>query len=111
MSRTPLPRHPVRIRLWPWLAAVCASLILSACGGGASKTSADPDSKLTVSAAMVPGSDAEAYRFLSQATFGPTEADVARVKRIGYDNWIDEQFNTALQSSHLAMAESAAATM
>lgn len=60
---------------------------------------------------MVPGSDAEAYRFLSQATFGPTETDVARVKRIGYDNWIDEQFNTALQSSHLAMAESAAATM
>lgn len=60
---------------------------------------------------MVPGSDAEAYRFLSQATFGPTDADVARVKRIGYDNWIDEQFNTALQSSHLAMAESAAATV
>ena len=31
-------------------------------------------------------------RFLTQATFGPTEADIARLTDIGYAAWIDEQF-------------------
>ena len=34
----------------------------------------------------------EAARFLTQATFGPTDADIARVQSIGYSAWIDEQF-------------------
>jgi uncharacterized protein (DUF1800 family) len=36
--------------------------------------------------------DLEAARFLKQATFGPTEADIARVKQLGFSKWIDEQF-------------------
>ncbi len=35
--------------------------------------------------------DAEASRFLAQATFGPTKQDIARVQKIGYEAWIDEQ--------------------
>jgi uncharacterized protein (DUF1800 family) len=31
-------------------------------------------------------------RFLNQATFGPTDADIDRVMAIGYGPWIDEQF-------------------
>ncbi len=34
----------------------------------------------------------EAARFLTQATFGPTDTDIARVQAIGYSGWIDEQF-------------------
>ncbi len=34
----------------------------------------------------------EAARFLTQATFGPTDTDIARVQSIGYSAWIDEQF-------------------
>ena len=30
-------------------------------------------------------------RFLKQATFGPNDADLARVKAIGIAAWIDEQ--------------------
>ena len=45
-----------------------------------------------------PPNDAEAARFLTQATFGPTLADIARLRQLGYRAWLDEQF--ALPASH-----------
>ncbi len=45
-------------------------------------------------------SDLDAARFLKQATFGATDADIARVKQIGIAQWIDEQFALPV-SSHL----------
>jgi uncharacterized protein (DUF1800 family) len=51
-----------------------------------------------------PATRAEAARFLTQSTFGPTDADIERVMRIGYAAWIDEQL--ALPStSHRAWFE------
>lgn len=38
-------------------------------------------------------SDAEAARFLTQATFGPTRADIDRLKALGIDAWITEQMS------------------
>ncbi|MEO7430465.1 MAG: DUF1800 family protein [Dokdonella sp.] len=38
-----------------------------------------------------PGSDAEAARFLTQASFGPTPSEIARLRGIGYNEWIDQQ--------------------
>src|SRR6185312_1348724 len=38
-----------------------------------------------------PASANDAARFLTQATFGPTSGDVARVMSVGYSEWIDEQ--------------------
>jgi uncharacterized protein (DUF1800 family) len=35
---------------------------------------------------------AAAIRFLEQATFGPTPADIAHVQAIGFDAWLNEQF-------------------
>lgn len=64
---------------------------------------------MTLSAGMMPSTDADAYRFLTQTTFGPTADDVARVKAIGYDNWIDEQWGKSLQMSHLQMVNATAA--
>lgn len=40
-----------------------------------------------------PQTDAEASRFLTQATFGATVADISRLRQIGYRAWLDEQFN------------------
>lgn len=40
-----------------------------------------------------PHSDAQAARFLTQATFGPTATEVARLRQIGYHAWLDEQFD------------------
>ena len=45
-------------------------------------------------------SDMEASRFLIQSTFGPTEVEIARVKRLGYEAWIDKEINKA-PSLHL----------
>jgi uncharacterized protein (DUF1800 family) len=39
-----------------------------------------------------PPTDQDAARFLIQATFGPTTEEIERVKSIGYDAWLEEQF-------------------
>ncbi len=44
----------------------------------------------------------DAERFLQQATFGYSEADVALVQSIGYSAWIDQQFAMPVEYSHLA---------
>lgn len=48
-----------------------------------------------------PTTQAEAARFLTQATFGPTPADIDRLMQIGYTRWFEEQFS-ASQCSHKA---------
>src|SRR5579883_593659 len=40
-----------------------------------------------------PFSDSDAARFLAQATFGPTDADIAHLRAIGYQAWLNEQFS------------------
>ncbi len=51
----------------------------------------------------VPGvstaTDADVYRLLKQATFGPTEALMNQVKQTGIANWVDNQLNMAAVSS------------
>ena len=43
-------------------------------------------------AIVLPASEAEARRFLTQATFGPTASDVDHLMKVGYSAWMDEQF-------------------
>ncbi|MDE1999813.1 MAG: DUF1800 family protein, partial [Burkholderiales bacterium] len=38
----------------------------------------------------------DAARFLTQATFGPTPAEIAKVKAMGYSAWIDDQLSQPL---------------
>lgn len=40
-----------------------------------------------------PASDAEAARFLTQATFGPTATEIIRLRGIGYRQWITQQLS------------------
>ena len=40
-----------------------------------------------------PATDADTVRFLEQATWGPTTAEVARVKAMGFKAYLDEQFS------------------
>lgn len=47
-----------------------------------------------------PHSAAEAAKFLTQATFGPTMQDIQHLQSIGYNAWFEEQFN-APASKHL----------
>lgn len=68
-------------------------LLLTSCGGGGSSGSGTPpppggggggstDPVISV---------AEAHRFLRQASFGPTPTEVANVRDIGFEAWIDQQ--------------------
>ena len=43
-----------------------------------------------------PTSDSEAARFLTQATFGPNPAEIARLRALGYGEWMDEQLSAPL---------------
>src|SRR5207249_3619535 len=40
-------------------------------------------------------------RFLAQATFGPSQAEIAAVQVMGYEAWIDDQFTNKPTSHHL----------
>ncbi len=41
---------------------------------------------------VAPISPADAARFLTQSTFGPTLSDIDRVRQLGYPGWLNEQF-------------------
>ena len=83
----PAPRCTPSRRLRSW-AGACALLLLAACGGGSS----DGGGSGAPSQGTAP-TRAEAARFLTQATFGPTDADIARVMSMGYGAWIDAEFS------------------
>jgi uncharacterized protein (DUF1800 family) len=107
---------------------LCGSLLLAACGGGGGSggseggeslsgtgdaggaTGAGGTGGITPAAAEMPGSREQAARFLTQATFGPTEADVDRVMAVGYAAWIDEQLAKPA-TSHRANWEAADAAI
>ncbi len=79
---------------WPTSAAVLVTL-LAACGGADQK----PE----------PISDADAVRFLEQATFGPTNDAIAHLQSVGYQKWIEEQLSApSNQPTHLQMVEASA---
>jgi len=40
--------------------------------------------------------DADAVRFLEQATWGPTAAEITKVKQLGFIGYLNDQFNTAV---------------
>lgn len=39
-----------------------------------------------------PATHTDAARFLAQATFGSTDADIAHLRAVGYQGWLNEQF-------------------
>jgi uncharacterized protein (DUF1800 family) len=90
-----------------WRIAGCLVLaaVMAACGGGKSDGDGGTGtgtSQPPPAGAEKPASRAEAARFLTQATFGPTDAAVDRVMSVGYSAWIDEQFAKPA-SSNLAL--------
>lgn len=78
------------------LASAClATILLAACGGADEK----PE----------PISEEEAVRFLAQASFGPTPADISRLQAMGYSKWIDEQLSIPSSlPTHVQLVEASA---
>jgi uncharacterized protein (DUF1800 family) len=107
------------IRTRSLLAAVAAALTLVACGGGGGGgdvTSPAPAGAATgtipepppggfapsgpTAAPSAAPSDEQAVRFLAQSTFGATTSEIDRLKRLGYSDWIEQQFLIP-RTSHL----------
>jgi len=82
------------------ISLLLASLLgLAGCGGGSGGNSGPPPPPPP----PVPITQAEAYQFLNQATFGATPAEAQRVIDMRYEAWIDDQLRQppSLQLPHL----------
>ena len=79
-------------------AAVALMAMLQACGGG----KATSPTAVTAPITDLPGSPAEARRFLTQATFGPTDTDLSAVTAAGYSGWLDSQMGLPVTNPFLA---------
>src|SRR6059058_1718813 len=80
----------MRLR-WARALAVAASLVLAACAVRSNQPATGPAPTAS-----------EAARFLTQATFGPTDGSISQVRTSGYSGWIDQQLLMAPQGSYLA---------
>jgi len=81
--------------------AMVLAIGLGACGSGGGDDGAVGDN------AEMPASREAAARFLTQASFGPTEAEIDRVMSLGYGAWIDDQLNNRPVSQHRTTWEAA----
>ena len=72
-------------------------------GGGSTTPPTTPTTPPPPPYAAIPATDADAARFLAQATFGPTTADIARLRQIGYSQWLDEQLDEARTPTTLVL--------
>lgn len=91
------------IRRWPSAVALALSLLAGCGGGGGGGAETAPPTNPPTTPPVTPpttpqppvvekpATRAEAARFLTQATFGPTEADIDQLMAVGYSTWIDDQ--------------------
>jgi len=93
--------------LWR-VAGLALVIALSACGGAddAANGGIDPRADTEPPPPDVSPARVDAVRFLTQATFGPTDAEVSHVIDVGYSAWIDEQIAKP-PASHRAAWEAA----
>jgi uncharacterized protein (DUF1800 family) len=83
---------PARWRAVRLICLVCGMTLASA---ASAQLSHGPDPLFHDGFAGVtagPFNDSDAARFLAQATFGPTDADIAHLRAVGYQAWLNEQF-------------------
>lgn len=85
---------PIRRTLGRWLGplvAVCLAASLAACSGSeATKSASAPRAADGLTVERLPTAE-EAARFLTQATYGPTDASIADLRTTGYSKWLDQQ--------------------
>jgi len=99
----PLPRRPRKAAVAGVSAVMAAAL--SACGGGGggggsgAPAAPAPTQPVVVTPPAPQISDAEAARFLLQAQFSASDADIAAVKTQGYAAWLSSQYSTAMSTT------------
>jgi len=95
------------------VAVALSALILAACGGGGGSSTPPPTQNPpppVVPPPVVPPpvtiTDAEAARFLLQAQFAVTDADLTAVKANGYAAWLTTNYNAAAGQTGVAWLDS-----
>ncbi len=93
------------------VAVALSALTLAACGGGGGGSSTPPPTQNPpppppVVPPPVTITDAEAARFLLQAQFAVTDADLAAVKANGYSAWLTASYNQPLGQTGVAWLDS-----
>jgi uncharacterized protein (DUF1800 family) len=88
------------------LVTILVPALLAACGGGGSESSGSPAADGTPAAFSGPATDPPATkgagaRFLTQASFGPSAAEIDRLAVLGYTRWVDEQLAKPVATPHL----------
>lgn len=89
----------------PLAAGLATAATLAACGGGGSDSSVGAGPSAAGAAAAAAGSypaaqsDAEAARFLLQAQFSASPAEIAALRSTTYADWLEAQFNAPLGPS------------
>jgi len=90
-SATPVPEAKTAASL------AAATALLTACGGGdgPDATASAETSQIMADLALdaKPASDAEAARFLQQAQFSSTKAEIANLRLGSYSQWLAQQFS------------------
>ena len=81
------------------VAGLGSAALVAACGGGGGESPAPASVTLAPPAAPTITA-AEASRFLGQAGFGGTDAQIGRVQALGYSGWLDEQFAAPRTQGH-----------
>src|SRR5512144_179810 len=76
--------------LRPAAVVAASTAALAACGGGGGDGTAPPPGGI---------GEAQAARFLAQASVGASRAQIQRVQALGYAGWLDEQFAAASQGT------------
>ena len=74
------------------LAAATLAASLAACGGGGGSSPAPAPVPTPPPPPPAAPTEAEASRFLAQASMGATRAEIASVVSLGYAGWLDAQF-------------------
>ncbi|MDQ3059677.1 MAG: DUF1800 domain-containing protein [Pseudomonadota bacterium] len=76
-------------------AALAATALLAACGGGGTDASQGNAAGATDDVKPLSAADVDAARFLQQAQFSATRAEIAEVRQAGYAPWLAQQFEAA----------------
>jgi len=90
--------------------ATVAGCVLAVAAASAQQLSHSPDTGFHdgfEGATAGPFNDADAARFLAQATFGPTATEIAYLRAFGYQGWLDLQFTApaSTQVSYLTWVQ------
>ena len=85
-------------------AAPAAALLLAACGGGGGGGGGDSGGTAPppVATVLKPQTDAEAARFILQASLSVSTPEIASIRSVGFEPWLDEQMNAPIAQTGVA---------